>query len=264
MIFIILLAVMLYGEIFEVPPIVNPKFKHLTKDPVTQTLKPYMWEVDLILGPNDEAFLRSDVVGGQRCLGMHVLQDGAEDGFEWATIHVRQDLRGRAAQTVFGQSFTVAVFPTFSYVQDAGYPRNVFGLEIFDGTHLLWVIFSDRNTGIYQISQHRIIVVQTTLNEWSLREISLAHIYESAGWKTPSAFSFTFLVGATRGQPGRFAGFVKEIDVAEQREAPTSRSSTMNSPSLEALILCETRLGGRRALDQRLPPVTTQATPRHH
>ncbi|MFH0848915.1 MAG: hypothetical protein V1857_05385 [archaeon] len=222
------LAANLYGMTVEPPPLVNAKFRYLTRDPATRELKPYGWALDLITGPKDQAYLRRDVVAGELCLGMHVVQDGVDDGHEWATIHVRQDLTGTAAQALFNQPFTIAVFPTFPYVHDSGYPRNVFGVEIYDGNHLLWIVFSNTEERTDQINQHRIIVIRAPSNEWSVQKIDLAAIYRAAGWQPPEKYSFTLLVGATRALKGEFAGFVKEVTSTEK-----SRTS---AGSLEALI----------------------------
>ncbi len=235
LLFILGFGIALQGSSADYPPIINPRLRHLTIDPVSYMLKPYRWEVDLILGPNDKAFIRSDIVAGESCLGMHVMQDGADDGYDWATVHVRQDIRGRAVKTLFERTFTVRVFPTFSYIQDAGYPRNAFGLEIYDNDHMLWVIFSNTNEGTYQIGKHRIVVVGTPLNRWSDREIDLGMLYRSANWEEPTAFSFTLLVGASRALPGEFAGFVKEILLKRTTKSP---QLAFSSPfgCLEALI----------------------------
>ncbi len=232
---------LLLGSRVEYPPIVNPRLRHLTFDPVSHALKPYGWETDLIVGPDDKALVRSDIVDRESCLGMHVTQDGANDGNEWATIHVRQDIRGRAARTLFERSFVVRVFPTFSYIQDAGHPRNVFGVEIYDNDNMLWVVFSDTNEGTYQVGRHRIVVVNTPLNKWSDRRIDLGKLYESSNWDKPEMFSLTLLVGASRVLPGEFTGFIKEIRIEGSTASMQLRLwPTMNAP--EALIFIEVQV----------------------
>lgn len=84
----------MYGATSDMPAIVNPRFKYWTVDQVWKFRKPYMWEVSLLIGPNDDAFTRLDEVGGKTCLGMHVSQDGEIDQYLWATVHVRQNLGG--------------------------------------------------------------------------------------------------------------------------------------------------------------------------
>ena len=210
-----LLFVRLYGAMPEAPAIANPRFKYWTRDPLWNFTKPLMWEVSLLLGPKDHGFIRHDVVDGKTCLGMHVYQDGANDAHNWATVHVRQNLRGRAVKQLFEGTLEIWVYPTFMHRrhQNSGDPENVFGLEINNGTNLLWIIFSEQPTQVYQITRHLVVVINTPLNTWSRREVSIGNYCSEAGWTLPSEVALIFLVGATKGAPGEYAGFFQEIKV---------------------------------------------------
>ena len=128
-----------YGETNDYPVILNPRFKYFTKDPAGDQ-KPFLWEVTYTVGPNDSAFIRHDVVEGKECLGLHVYQDGANDTYSWANIHVKQALRGQTASRFLRSEIGLWVYPTFGFVQDPNSkePRNVFGIEVNDGNHLIW------------------------------------------------------------------------------------------------------------------------------
>ena len=211
-----LLFVELYGAMPEAPAIANPAFKYWTRDPVWDFAKPLMWEVSLLLGPKDRGFIRRDVVDGRTCLGVHVYQDGANDAHNWATVHVRQNLRGKAVKQLFEGTLEIWVYPTFMhqrYQNSAGDPENVFGLEINNGTNLLWIIFSEQPTQVYQITRHLVVVINTPLNTWSRREVSIGNYCSEAGWTLPSEAALIFLVGATKGAPGEYAGFFQGIKV---------------------------------------------------
>jgi len=214
-----ILFIELYGVMPETPAIANPKFRYWTRDPVWNFTKPLMWEVSLILGPKDRGFIRRDVVDGKICLGMHVYQDGVNDAYPWATVHVRQNLLGKAVKQLFEETLEVWVYPTFMHqrYQDSGYPKNVFGVEINNGTNLLWIIFSEQPSQVYQIKRHLIVIINTPLNTWSHREVQIGNYCSDAGWTIPSEVALIFLVGATKDVPGEYAGFFQEIKVVSKR-----------------------------------------------
>jgi len=144
-----------------------------------------------------------------------VYQDGASDAYAWATVHVRQNLRGRATRQILEGVLEMWVYPTFLHGRypDSGHPKNVFGVEINDGTNILWIIFTDQPNEVYQIGLHRIVIVSTPLNQWSHREVRIGKYYSEAGWLLPSEVALILLVGATKGFPGEYAGFFQEIRV---------------------------------------------------
>jgi len=204
-----------YGKSNDYPLILNPKFKYFTRDPMTGGYRPFLWEVTYTEGPNDMTFIRHDVVEGEECLGLHVYQDGANDTYSWATIHVKQTFRGEAVSRLFRSRIGMRVYPTFSFVQDpvSKEPRNVFGLEINDGTHLIWFIFADSPEEVYQLRNHRIVIVPAPLNQWSNIEIDVAHQYLEAGWEKPNDLSLILISGATKVTYGNYAGYYKELHV---------------------------------------------------
>lgn len=204
-----------YGKTNDYPIILNPKFKYFTKDPITGDQKPFLWEVTYTIGPNDSAFIRHDVIEGKECLGLHVYQDGANDTYSWANIHVKQALRGQTASRFFSSKIGLWVYPTFSYAQDPNSkePGNVFGIEINDGKHLLWFIFSDSPSGFYQLRNHRIVLVNAALNQWTHVQIDVLSHYKQAGWEEPSDLSFILISGATKATPGNYAGYYSELNI---------------------------------------------------
>jgi hypothetical protein len=208
-----------YGKADDYPLILNPKFKYLTRDPETGGTKPFLWEVTYTKGPNDIAYINHDTVEGQQCLGLHVYQDGANDSYTWANVHVKQTLKGDAVSRLFKYQIEMSVYPTFSFVQDpiSKEPWNVFGLEINDGEHLVWFVFSDGPGGSYQLRNHRIVLVPAPLNRWSGIRIDVSEQYTAAGWKEPSDLSFILICGATKMAPGNYAGFYQEIRAGAER-----------------------------------------------
>ncbi len=204
-----------YGSADDYPLILNPKFKYFTRDPMTGEYKPFLWEAAYTKGPNDLTFLRHDLVGGRECLGLHVYQDGANDSYSWATIHVKQTLRGEAVSRLFGSWIGIWAYPTFRFAQDpiSKEPWNVFGLEINDGKHLIWFVFSDHASGVYNLRNHRIVLVDAPLNQWSYIKMDVASHYSEAGWESPDDLSLILITGATKMDPGNRAGFYGEIQV---------------------------------------------------
>jgi hypothetical protein len=204
-----------YGKVPEIPAIANPEFKYWTADPVLEFKKPYLWEVSLLVGPNNSGFIRHDEVKGRLCLGMHIFQHGGNEGNPWATVHVRQNLGGRATRQLFDGNLEMWVYPTFRHERDSnsGNPENVFGIEINDGTNLLWIVFSQQPDEIYKLRGHWVVVINTPLNVWSYRTVSIGKYYADAGWKPPTEVALILLAGATRGAPGEYAGFVQSVMV---------------------------------------------------
>jgi len=133
----------------------------------------------------------------------------------WASIHVKQDLRNEEAENLFYSKVGVWVYPTFSYIRDEKTldPANSFGIEINDGSHVLWFIFSDKNVGTYTLNGHRIVVIDTPLNQWSYREINIAAEYIDEGWSKPKSFTFMLIIGLTQAVEGERVGFFREITV---------------------------------------------------
>ena len=208
-----------YGKADDYPLILNPKFKYFTSDPETGGTKPFLWEVTYTTGPNDIAYISHDTVEGQQCLGLHVYQDGDNDSYTWANVHVKQTLKGDAVSKLFRYRTEMWIYPTFSFVQDpvSKEPWNVFGLEINDGKHLMWFVFSDGPGGAYQLRNHRIVLVHAPLNRWSKIQIDISRQYAEVGWEEPSDLSFILIAGATKMMPGNYAGFYQEILAEAER-----------------------------------------------
>lgn len=204
-----------YGKANDYPIVLNSKFKYFTRDSTTGDQKPFLWEVTYTKGPDDSAFVRHDVVEGKECLGLHVYQDGANDTYDWANVHVKQALRGQAATRFISSKIGLWVYPTFSFVQDPNSkePRNVFGIEVNDGNHLIWYIFSDSPNGSYRLRNHMIVMVNAPLNAWTHVQIDVLSHYRQAGWEEPSDLSFILITGATKITPGNYASYYRDLNI---------------------------------------------------
>ncbi len=203
----------LYGQEYEEPAIFNSKFKYFTKDSLTNSSKPLLWETAYFKGPNDAVSVREDIVDGENCLGLHVYQDGVNDTYDWATLHVKQRIRGNSLKGILDGKLGVWTYPTFNYKYNniSKEPETVFAVEINDGSKIFWFIFSDSEEQIYNLRNHRIIVIKTPLNQWSYREIDIAQYYRDAQWDLPTDISFIFVCGSTKIWPGNYSGYFKEI-----------------------------------------------------
>jgi len=204
-----------YGQVFQPSPILNTSMDYWTIDPTKNITTPYLWTIDLIEGPTDNASVYQAAVAGRSGIALRVVRTNANNSQIWTTIHVRQDLRGQALQTIFRSNITIDVFPTFKYLYDPNTknPENAFGVEINDGTNLIWYIFADDPDQIVQLPHHRIIVAQTPLNIWTMREIDISNQYAAAGWKIPNSISFTLLLGTTWLHPGNWVGYFSNLSV---------------------------------------------------
>lgn len=203
-----------YGQIFETSPILNTNMKFWTMDATKNITKPYLWEVDIIKGSPDSVTLYQINYDNRPSLALKIIRS-TNSSTIWTTVHVRQDLRGRGLDAIFRSKISLWVFPTFPYWygQDSKNPENTFGIEINDGTNLLWYVFADAPSQVFQLPHHRIVLIETTLNTWSLREIDIAQQFKEAGWEKPQSLSFILIMGTTWVHPGTWVGYFSSLDV---------------------------------------------------
>jgi len=204
-----------YGQVFEPPPLLNPNMQYWTIDPTKNITTPYLWTIDLIEGPTDNASVFRAVVGGRNAVGLRVIRTNANNSQIWTTVHLRQDVRGQGLNAIFHANISLDVFPTFQYLYnpDTKNPENAFGVEINDGTNLIWYIFADEPSRIVQLPHHRIILTQTPLNAWSTRTLRIASQYAAAGWNNPVSISFTLIIGTTWLHLGNWVGYFSNLSV---------------------------------------------------
>ena len=204
-----------YGQVFQAPPLLNTNLQYWTVDPTKNITTPYLWTVDFIQGPTDNVSVFRAVVGGRNALGLRVIRTNANNSQIWTTVHVRQDVHGQGLDAIFHANISVDVFPTFQYLYnpDTRNPENVFGVEINDGTNLIWYVFCNEPSQIVQLPHHRIILTQTPLNVWSTRTLNIASQYAAAGWEKPVSISFTFIIGTTWLHLGNWVGYFSNLTV---------------------------------------------------
>ena len=204
-----------YGQVFQSPPLLNTNMQYWTIDPTKNITTPYLWTIDLIQGSTDNASVFQAVVGGRNALGLRVVRTNANNSQIWTTVHVRQDVHGQALDAIFRSTITLDVFPTFQYLYNPNTknPENAFGVEINDGTNLIWYVFADEPSQIVQLPHHRIILTQTPLNRWSTRTLNISSEYAAAGWNRPVSISFTLIIGTTWLHLGNWVGYFSNISV---------------------------------------------------
>lgn len=208
--------IFLYGQVFRPSPLLNANMQLWTIDPTKNITTPYLWTIDLIQGPTDNVSVYKAVVAGRSAIALSVERINPNNSQIWTTIHVRQDVQGQALDSIFNSNITFDVFPTFQYLYDlhTKNPENTFGVEINDGTNLVWYVFADEPSQIVQLPHHRIVLTQTPLNVWSTREINIASEYAGAGWEKPVSLSFTFIIGTTWLHLGKWVGYFSNLSVA--------------------------------------------------
>jgi len=230
-----------YGQAFQPPPLLNANMQYWTTDPTKNITVPYLWTVDLIRGSTDNVSVFRAVVDGRSAIGLRVIRTNANNSQIWTTVHVRQDVLGRGLNAIFYANISLDVFPTFQYLYNANTknPENAFGVEINDGTNLIWYLFADEPSQIVQLPHHRIILTQTPLNVWSTRTLNISSEYDSAGWEKPVSISFTLIVGTTWLHLGDWVGYFSNLSVS----APTiqvqklSAGQTVTVFSADAIVI---------------------------
>lgn len=230
-----------YGQVFQPPPLLNTNMKFWTVDPTKNIQTPYLWTIDLIQGPTDHATVLQTQVAGRPAVALRVIRSNTNNSQVWTTVHLRQDVKGQALEEIFNSKITLDVYPTFAYLYNnaTNNPETTFGVEINDGTNLVWYIFADQPSQVFQLPHHRIVLTQTSLNTWSTREIDIASQYEVAGWKMPESISFTLILGTTWLHPGNWVGYFTglTVDVAPFQAQTLSQTQTLTVLSVDAIVI---------------------------
>ena len=204
----------LYGQVFEPSPLLNTKMKFWTIDPTNNVTTPYLWQVDIIKGPHDNISIQQTEIANRQSLGLNLSRSNQNNTGVWTTVHVRQDVHGQALDALFRSHVSLWVYPTFDYRYDPNFknPENTFGVEINDGTNLLWYVFADNQSQVFQLPHHRIVLMQTPLKSWSLRELDIGKQFQEAGWKEPESLSFILILGTTWIHPGTWWGYYSGLN----------------------------------------------------
>lgn len=206
----------------------NTNMKFWTIDPTNNITRPYLWEVDIIKGPHDNVSIYQTVISNRQALALNLSRSNDNNTEIWTTLHVRQDVHGQALDAIFRSQISLWVYPTLLYKYDPNLynPENTFGVEINDGTNLLWYVFSDGPSRVFQLPHHRIVLAQTPLNTWSLMELDIGKQFQAAGWKEPESISFILILGTTWLHPGTFWGYFSGLTVNLSPRQTQSLSST--------------------------------------
>jgi len=191
-------------DLKDLPLILNSRFKYWLIDSSTKQRKPFHWDLLDDKGSGDTISVSQETVESRNCLKISVTQDGVKDNHAWAAGHVRQEIEFPTSD------IGLWVYPTFTY-QGGASPQNVFGIEIHDGANMIWFIFSDKNEGIYDLPNHRVIVTKAPLNEWSYHEIDISKEYGKLGWPIPEKLHFMGIVGGHQTLPGTYTGYFADI-----------------------------------------------------
>jgi len=230
-----------YGQVFQPPPLLNTNMKFWTIDPTKNLLTPYLWTIDEIESPSDNISVYQTVVADRPAIALRVIRTNLNNSQIWTTVHVRQDLHGQALAAIFRSKIAIDVYPTFPYWYnpDSNNPENTFGIEINDGTNLLWYTFADASSQVFQLPHNRVILTQTPLNAWSTREINIASQYQAAGWKMPESISFTLILGTTWVHPGDWVGYFSglSVEVPPLQTQSLSPTQTLTVPVIDGVII---------------------------
>jgi hypothetical protein len=233
--------IVFYGQVFQPPPLLNTNMKFWTVDPTKNILTPYLWTIDLIQGSTDNVTVYQTQIADRSAIALRVIRNNPNNSEVWTTVHVRQDLRGQALEEIFNSKIMLDVYPTFPYWYNptSNNPENVYGVEINDGTNLLWYVFADQPSEVFQLPHHRIVLTQTPLNTWSTREIDIASQFEAAGWKMPQSISFTLILGSTWLHPGDWVGYFTglTVNVAPFQTQSLSQTQTLTVLSIDAILI---------------------------
>ena len=230
-----------YGQVYQPSPLLNTNLKFWTLDRTKNLTRPYLWEVDIIKGSSDNVTIYPFNVENRPSIALRADRSNRNNTSVWTTVHVRQDLRGQALDAILRSKISLWVFPTFPYWYNAESknPENTFGIEINDGINLLWYVFADDPSQVFQLPHHRIVLTQTPLNAWSLKEIDIAEQYQEAGWKMPESISFILILGTTGAHSGNWVGYFSSlsVDVGPLRTESLSSSQRLTILAGDAVAI---------------------------
>ena len=233
-----------------------------TVDPTKNITTPYLWTIDLIQGQTDNISVYKATVDDHNAIALRVERSNPNNSQIWTTVHVRQDLRGQALDSIFFANITLDVYPTFQYLYDANTknPENTFGVEINDGTNLVWYVFADEPSETFQLPHHRIMLIQTPLNVWSGREINIANDYAAAGWRKPLSISFTLILGTTWLHLGNWVGYFSDLSVAVPTLQTQGLSISETATVVSANVVVVIFLAGGLALYRKRKTLEDERT----
>jgi len=191
-------------DLTSLPMVLNSEFQYWTRDSMWNSAVPFQWTLWPIMGHDDTFSVSYDNISGQMALGMTVNREEPLSDADWTTLQVKQVIN-------FTDTMGVWVYPTFSY-EGGNTPRKVYGIEINDETNILWFIFSNKNVGVYDVSEHtRVIVLNTTLDTWSFRQLDILQQYQALNWPIPNRIWFTCLMAGTVN--GMYQGYFGNVTI---------------------------------------------------
>ena len=148
--------------------IANPDYVYWPQD------GPAPLEWALLLPPGNAASLSLQPVEGHTALVLEAAADPTLQALP--VVRVQQ-------MVPFPDRFDLWVYPASAATDPA---THLYGLEIDDGDHRLWVLFGDSDhEGVLDSENHRYLYQRAPLNTWSKQTIDLRELYEQLGWRQP-------------------------------------------------------------------------------
>jgi len=219
------------------PPILDPEFGLWVSDPNIGGSRPMVWDLEYVKGVGDQVTLREAVPSGKKALEIQIFQDGADD--KWVYVYLRQKIDGARLRALFDMEIWVWVLSKSSCAckETSMSQQAIFGIETNDGAHLITFIFSDRATEWQHFPNHRIVILPTPPEEWTVHRIDIAREYDRAQWKRPDWLSFSILLEAAGSAAGWHTGYVHSFSWTQTFTSSSAQQSNRELTTLLGLWL---------------------------
>ena len=196
-----------------------------------------VWDLEYGKGVGDQVRLGQTEVSGRKALEIQIFQDGADD--KWVYVYLRQRIDGARLRALFDMEIEVWVLSKASCAcrENSMSQPAIFGIETNDGAHLVTFIFSDRATEWQHFPNHRIVILPTPPEEWTVHRIDIAREYDSAQWKRPDWISFSIVLEAASSAAGWHTGYVHRFSWTQSFTSSSAQQSNQEPTTLLRLWL---------------------------
>jgi len=170
------------------PSLENPGLKWWVLDSSVGTKVPFNWKLSLSNTNPEWSGISPLGVNGTRGVQMMLNYTSPLAGIEKLALSQRVLLNATNVNIHFNQSMATNIAANL-----------IFAASVFDGTHTLYYLFSERATQqtITTYATNTTVVIPTQRLQWNTIALSPQMIWNAQGWETPPQVTFTVFLEST-------------------------------------------------------------------
>ncbi len=170
------------------PSLENPGLKWWVLDSSVGTKVPFNWKLSLSNTNPEWSGISPLGVNGTRGVQMMLNYTSPLEGIEKLALSQRVLLNATNVNIHFNQSMATNIAANL-----------IFAASVFDGTHTLYYLFSERATQqtITTYATNTTVVIPTQKLQWNTIALSPQMIWNAQGWETPPQVTFTVFLEST-------------------------------------------------------------------